>query len=224
MATGAHTQPEPSAKGKDRTIEETPVPLGGWQQKPTTLWAFQAQRFRWRQSRGVHMVLEKHWYHAYEIYKFSYHLDSTIPRGSVTSLLLGIAILRGSVSFIRGLESKALDNSLPRYYFHKEVSTTNRLSIHVLKPTFKCGQSFERLRSCEISMDLHAWIAADKVVVQSWEYWRSLRTSLFSSLGCFKHPQNGKIKQTSWSTFSFWKLYFQHLCRLPFSSHIMRLL
>ena len=23
---------------------------------------------------------------------------------------------------------------------------------------------------------------------------------------CFKHPQNGKIKQTSWSTFSFWKL------------------
>jgi len=53
-------EPEPSAKGKDRTIEETPVPLEGRQQKPTTLWAFQVERFRWRQSRGVHMVLEKH--------------------------------------------------------------------------------------------------------------------------------------------------------------------
>ena len=146
------------------------------------------------------MLLEKHWYHAYEIYKCSYHLDSTIPRGSVTSLLLGIAIFRGSVSFIRGLESKALDNSLPRYYFHKEVSTTNRLSIHVLKPTFN------------VANHLNAWEAAR----YQWtfmlgspptKWWSKVENiegltapPFFQVYRCFKHPQNGKIKQTSWST------------------------
>lgn len=211
-------QPEPSAKGKDRTIEETPVPLEGRQQKPTTLWAFQVERFRWRQSRGVHMVLENHWYHAYEIYKCSYHLDSTIPRGSVTLLLLGIAIFRGSVSFVRGVESKALDNSLPRYYFHKEVSTTNRLSIHVLKPTFN------------VANHLNAWEAARYQWTfmllfrrqsggQSWEYWRS-HLPFFNFIGVLSTLKMGKSNKPPDQPSPFWKFYFQHVCRLPFSSHI----
>lgn len=116
------------------------------------------------------MVLEKHWYHAYEIYKCSYHLDSTIPRGSVTSLLLGIAMFRGSVSFVRGVESKALDNSLPRYYFHKEVSTTKS----PFNPSFFEAnlQMWPIIWTLEKLRDINGWAGTGCRALKQ-EYWRS---------------------------------------------------
>lgn len=128
----------------------------------------------------------------------------------VSQFLEALSVLSG------GLESKSIGQQSATLLFSQRGVNHKSPFNPCFEANLQCGQSFERFRSCEISMDLHAWIAADKVVVQSGEYWRSLRTSLFSSLGCFKHPQNGKIKQTSWSTFSFWKLYFQHVCRLRF--------
>lgn len=155
MATGAHTQPEPSARGKDPTIEETPVPLGGRQQKPTAIFG----RFKWSVSDGGRVVV------------FTWYLKSidTMPMKYTNVHIILIRQFREALLLLYFLVSQCLEalsvlsggwkakhwtTVCHAIIFTKRCQPQNRLSIHhFLKPTFKCGQSFERLRSCEISMD-----------------------------------------------------------------------
>ena len=74
-------------------------------------------------------------------------------------LPLGMAIFEGSVSFVWGLENKALDNSLsvlPATLLFSQRGVNSSLPFNpFFEANHQFGQSFERLRSCEISMDVH---------------------------------------------------------------------
>ena len=224
MATGAHTptwtlsqRQRPHHRGNTRPIgrsaAKTNDPLG-----VSSLAASDGGRvvvFTWylksidimpMKYTNVHIILIRQFREALLLLYFL-----------VSQFLEALSVLSG------GLESKALDNSLPRDYFHKEVSTTNRLSIHhFLPPTFNvanhlnaweaAGRDVVPWSKTWIQSDRHAWIFRRQSGGPKLRFFKFI-------IRCFKHPQNGKIKQTSWSTIVL------STCLPPaFSSHIMRLI
>ena len=129
---------------------------------------------------------------------------------------------------------------LPRYYFHKEVSTAACLSIHFLKPTINLANHlnaweaaryqwtfifplfrFTKIHIWTATQDVVTWshVQADKVVVKV----ENTEGPPLFKFRWFKNHQNKKIKQTSWSTSN--SHFENYNCKMSaFSSHIMRLL